>query len=458
MFIYESMGTWEEVINENLKISVVNLIILLTCILTLLYLFVSHLIYKHSEKKSIKTLKYITENSKVAIISLDFHTLKIKYTNKGFYNLTGFTRDEIERVYEGKFLSLGKGNLEEKIEEQLKDSSSICTRFEIRKKDGTFIWVYMQGFVESHKDKRTINCTIMDVDSLVREEEIQKFNEERYRIASEVAGDILFEYDIKTERMIFSDRFYDMFGVSEVIDDFIEFLKRGKSICVEDSFRIDELIEQIRYETAIQGEFRMKDISGNYVWVQLKGRKVRGKDDRYKKIYGKLINVNNVKVEISRLKEVSEVDVLTGIYNKGAIKRIVETAVTNEKNPITLIIIDVDNFKKVNDTLGHQYGDIVLSTLARKLKTTFPSVTFGRIGGDEFMGFTTENDLSKVENLAREINKITEETYENEGKICNVSTSLGIVIDSLSYDELFKKADDALYVTKKKGKNSYTIS
>lgn len=458
MFVYESMGTWEEVIYDNLKISVVNMIILLTCVLTLLYLFIAHLVYKHNEKKSIKSLKYITENSKVAIISLDFHTLKIKYSNNGFHNLTGFTSDEIDRVYEGKFLSLGKGNLQEKIEEQLKDSSFICTRFEIKRKDGMYIWVYMQGFVDNHKGKRIINCTIMDVDSIMREEEIQKFSEERYRIASEVAGDILFEYDIKTDRMVFSDRYYDMFGTSEVVENYIETLKSGKNTCKEDNFRIDELIEQIKYETAIQGEFRMKDISGNYVWVQLKGRKVRGRDNKYKKIYGKLINVNNVKVEISRLKEVSEIDVLTGLYNKGAIRRIVEAAIANAKNPITLIIIDVDNFKKVNDSLGHQYGDIVLSTLARKLKTTFPNVTFGRIGGDEFMGFTTENDILKVENLSREINRITEDTYENEGKVCSVSTSLGVVIDSLSYEELFKKADDALYVTKKKGKNSYTIS
>lgn len=447
----------ETIIEETFKISVINTVILLTCVLTLIYLFISHIIAKRKEKKALREISKITEATNVGVVVLDFDSFKIKSANNGFYKLVGFSKDEIDRFYEKKLLSMAKINQTDTLIEQLKSSNDVSLKFEMKTKMDNYLWIYLHGIVQVKREQRTILCVLMNIDSVTRKEEISKFTEERYRIASDVAQDIMFEYDIKNDRMIFSDRYYDVFGRSEVIENYLDYLVTNPNVCKDDNIRIEELINQIKYETVINGEYRLKDISGNFVWVQLKGRKVRSQDGKYRKIYGKLVNVNYFKSELDRLREVSEIDGLTRLNNKSSIISIITNTLKQKQNKVSVMVIDVDNFKKVNDNLGHDYGDMVLSDVASKLKKV-TGFTFGRYGGDEFLGISKINDYDQIVDIAKRINQMFEETYESKGIICTISASIGVAITDLNdYESAFKKADDALYNTKKNGKNGYTI-
>ena len=138
----------------------------------------------------------------------------------------------------------------------------------------------------------------------------------------------------------------------------------------------------------------------------------------------------------------------------------------NAKN--ALIIIDLDNFKDVNDKLGHMTGDLAIKDAAKKLSLIFSDKDYlGRFGGDEFCVFmcfdsslTSESILKIINAKAGDLVKTLREGYENEEfKVC-ITASIGIALypdHGDSYEELFMKADQALYHVKQNGKNNFKI-
>ena len=129
----------------------------------------------------------------------------------------------------------------------------------------------------------------------------------------------------------------------------------------------------------------------------------------------------------------------------------------------TLILVDVDYFKKINDLLGHPAGDRALQTIAKILKEIFKiNDIVGRLGGDEFCIFVDQvTDEEVIKKRLSQINERCRKDYPvNDEEVIHVSVSIGAVICTpfmKSYDDLYKYADLALYQTKRKGKDSYTL-
>ena len=131
------------------------------------------------------------------------------------------------------------------------------------------------------------------------------------------------------------------------------------------------------------------------------------------------------------------------------------------------MILDVDNFKGVNDTLGHSYGDKVLENIGVILKTTFRSSDLlGRIGGDEFavyMNIPKNQNIDSANIIKSRCEALCEafrNNYTGEDNSYKISTSIGAAIadDSIKdFAELYQNADKALYSSKHKGKDTYTI-
>ena len=157
-----------------------------------------------------------------------------------------------------------------------------------------------------------------------------------------------------------------------------------------------------------------------------------------------------------------DLDDLTSLKNKGALTReINEYLLDNTKNKGIMILLDIDHFKSINDTYGHDIGDKVIGELGDFLSNKFTKgEIIGRFGGDEFIIFIKDSDDSNYASIiANEINNETIKTIKvpDEDKI--VSVSLGIAIyrgEEKNYSEIFKKADIALYKTKEK-RNGYSI-
>lgn len=170
------------------------------------------------------------------------------------------------------------------------------------------------------------------------------------------------------------------------------------------------------------------------------------------------------------LKNEAERDLLTNLLNKKTFEGSVENMIANHSadEAGALWIIDLDNFKGINDTQGHLVGDRVLSLVADKMRETFRQRDYlGRIGGDEFAVYLTfHNQTDKreqraiIRSRAEQLRSMIGEITGGMGQEVKVSCSIGIALDpehGTSYEALYQSADKALYQSKKAGKNQYRI-
>lgn len=165
-----------------------------------------------------------------------------------------------------------------------------------------------------------------------------------------------------------------------------------------------------------------------------------------------------------RIMELANTDPLTGLPNRRAFMERMEEELARaqrEKHPLSIVLADIDHFKNVNDTYGHQIGDLVLQRFVGQLKTTSRPYDFpGRYGGEEFLFcFPGVDELlaaSVAERMREKIEDMEIMLKDDAGSI-RITASFGTASYTLeseeNVDSLIKKADDALYLAKKKGRN-----
>ena len=179
---------------------------------------------------------------------------------------------------------------------------------------------------------------------------------------------------------------------------------------------------------------------------------------------------NSVDKTFTVLTEEAHVDQLTGILNKRSFERNVDSVLKRAAGDMryALMLIDIDDFKSVNDTFGHAYGDKVLEGIGENLRNTFRSDdVLGRLGGDEFCVFMTVKGSMNAEERNQLIGRKCHELLDAlrtpddvNGEEYSGSASIGVAVypeHGSSFESLYKMADSALYVTKRRGKNDYTI-
>lgn len=173
---------------------------------------------------------------------------------------------------------------------------------------------------------------------------------------------------------------------------------------------------------------------------------------------------------VNVLDEKAHIDQLTGVLNKRSFEESADKAFHLDNSPerYALILIDVDNFKGVNDTLGHAYGDKVLAGVGNILQTVFRADDFlGRLGGDEFCVLlylpksATEQEITEyTSEKCRQLCQSFRNNYTGDDGKYKISASVGVALfphHGQSFTELYQCADKALYQSKRKGKDTFTI-
>jgi diguanylate cyclase (GGDEF)-like protein len=179
--------------------------------------------------------------------------------------------------------------------------------------------------------------------------------------------------------------------------------------------------------------------------------------------------IKSIGIIVNTLDTKAHKDMLTGVLNKGSFEERVTVALSDEntKRKCAVILLDVDNFKSVNDTLGHAYGDKVLADIGDVLRKLFGEKNIiGRLGGDEFCVFLTVpdfyriNHIKYVENKCAELCREFNSKYTGDDNGYKISVSVGAAIfpdHGTAFQKLYRCADNALYVSKRSGKDTYTI-
>ena len=171
-------------------------------------------------------------------------------------------------------------------------------------------------------------------------------------------------------------------------------------------------------------------------------------------IYYTRLLIKNIITSEDKLREMSYVDRLTGLYNRHYMMEMLEKVMTASETD-TVAMIDIDDFKKINDTYGHNAGDCVLKKLSDIMRTLCPDVVISRWGGEEFLLLIGETSgaKDKMEQLRRMVEK---EDFTFEGKKIRVTITIGLASkeSSQSLDQWIQSADNRLYAGKNNGKNA----
>ena len=178
---------------------------------------------------------------------------------------------------------------------------------------------------------------------------------------------------------------------------------------------------------------------------------------------GILRDITERKLTEKKIAHLAHYDYLTDLPNRARFLDNLDHSIAlakRNKYKVAVLFLDLDGFKLVNDTLGHDGGDLLLKVVAKRLKETIRgSDTVARVGGDEFI-FVLDN-VGSNENaalVAKKIIDVLSEPFVIDGRQCRVGGSIGISIypvDSEDNDVLIKQADDAMYLAKQSGKNTY---
>ena len=218
----------------------------------------------------------------------------------------------------------------------------------------------------------------------------------------------------------------------------------------------------------IQCVFPVCHKDGRTLWML--NRAVRHIDaDGNTCIHGILVEISQLRqaYDLERkaalaLKDKAQKDSLTQIYNASTARKLAESYIAARDASAALLIIDLDNFKNINDQYGHMFGDAVLVQTAKIIKKLFRSEdVVGRIGGEEFivlMKGTT--DLSIIRNRCNKLNELLQSMFGDQMADCKPSCSIGVALiphHADSYFSLFCCADQALYYAKAHGKRQYAL-
>lgn len=296
---------------------------------------------------------------------------------------------------------------------------------------------------------------------------IQMFNEklildERIvQIAAEKTGFAILSYGIKSKQLRFiSNTLLDMEFPKQVDNAPVEFMKY-----LPDD---EELREQVRKIFASmendrgKREFPIEFMrNGQKIHLNLQLTTMEGQNGEVRKCIGVLED----DAEEQQLREKATRDPLTGLYNRSsAIEEIEKCLAFSELSKgVThaYMILDVDNFKTLNDTLGHQMGDKALQDVADILRHHFREYDIlCRLGGDEFLVFVKNIPEKAIDRNVSSLLKKMELTYEGKGLSVKITVSAGIALVSdlsMSSEEMYRRADMALYQVKKETKNSFHI-
>lgn len=230
------------------------------------------------------------------------------------------------------------------------------------------------------------------------------------------------------------------------------------------NFNSNYISEEIRSgKNQIYFEGRVLTSNEDYRWISvLLTKESSEKDDAY--LLCLVQSINERKQNEDKLRLEAEKDPLTQLYNKMTTRSLIEECLEkNFSSQHALIIIDIDNFKTINDTRGHAVGDQILLAFANELNKNFRETDIlGRAGGDEFIVL-----IKNVQSIAMVCDKLQHLTASfkkygiDHGFPGRLSTSIGVAMfnkDGRTYEELFKKADAALYEAKRNGKDQYKFS
>ncbi|UQZ34472.1 hypothetical protein C2I18_13660 [Paenibacillus sp. PK3_47] len=323
-------------------------------------------------------------------------------------------------------------------------------------------------------------------------------SERRFRLASEGSGAYMWERDWVTGEYKLSERWYEVMGYTE---EEINSFEGGVLSIIhpddQDSANKARLEHLSGLTPIYETEYRMRTKDNIYIWFEVRGKAIVDPKDNILLFLGSLIDIskrkqtefklNNSYQELEATYEqltatqqelveqydmllenqknmhrLAYVDSLSNLPNRLCLLEAMEDYIRKPGGQAALMFVDTDNFKFINDTLGHKSGDILIRQASERLQSLVPEgVMLSRLGGDEFVIFIKDaKQRDKVMELAEDIMHAFRRSFLIGESKLYVSTSIGISFypeDGETAEEILMNADVAMYRAKEEGKSTYVV-
>lgn len=407
-----------------------------------------------------EVLTIVLKNIKAGIGLFEVgNTIRALYLNESYFDCIGYTMEEYKENQDNVFTTLHMDDREgfrDCILEHAPKGEPINYIVRGYRKDGTLGVFDVKGApIENKLNQNPIYLTVVSdiTDTSEKEQKILELKalnaqllllEERYKILEATAYGLLFEYDPHKDTMVFSYNFPNNKKRKE-IDHYSNYIKKSPLVHSSHIERFRKaLMEACRQETEGKIEYLSSVSGGGYRWHLTHYKSMADAEGNILSVLGRIEDIHDKKLEREQLNHKADVDGLTNLYRKEvAFEKMQEYVDEIPGLEFYFIILDLDDFKQINDQYGHQYGDKILKQTADALGRLFgENGIIGRFGGDEFVILTRDLDYEAVTQLLEALRK--------EVKFC-----AGIVAwrKGENIKVTFDRADKAMYQVKAGSKN-----
>lgn len=350
----------------------------------------------------------------------------------------------------------------------MQQHESICEfESQVYRKDGRIIWISEDvRAVQSSDNQLYYEGFVQDITYSKQTEAALRESEERYAFVIRGTSDGIWDWNLKTNEVYFSQRWKAMLGFrdNEISSSLEEWYNR---VHLEDILPLKQKItDYLRgITTDLEDEYRICNQDGAYLWVLCRGFVIRDADNAYR-LVGSQTDISKRKQAEEKLLHYAFHDPLTGLANRALFIERLEHSIKlvkrHENHLFAVLFLDLDRFKVINDSLGHMVGDQLLIALTQRLKRCLRgSDTFARLGGDEFVvlleNIEGDNDVIQVVQRIQQELKLPFNINEHE---IFASTSIGVILSTTAYtqaEELLRDADIAMYKAKAQGRGCHQV-
>jgi diguanylate cyclase (GGDEF)-like protein/PAS domain S-box-containing protein len=406
-------------------------------------------------RKSEEKYRALMDQANDALLVADLEG-RLLDANRTAEKMLGYSKDELLQL---QALDLHPEDEWDRVKEcfqLLRGGGFVNSEFQMRRKDGTVILVDATGARVEYGDGMLVVAIFRDISE-------RKRAEEQLRLAATVfegTAEGIMITDAAGVIVSVNRAFSELTGYEslEAIGKTPSLLKSGRHLA---SF-YREMWQESLVSGSWQGEIwdRRKDGALFPAWLTISV--VRNGDGTPRHFVGIFSDISLIKESQRRIEYLANFDALTGLPNRNLFHDRLKHAiarVARQGDGFALMFIDLDNFKAVNDALGHDAGDLLLQEAARRLeKCIRDGDTVARLGGDEFTVLLETSDGAAVARTAQRIVEVLAETFFLQGSELHVTCSIGISMhpeDGEDDQTLMKNADIAMYRAKQRGKNSF---
>lgn len=379
-------------------------------------------------------------------------------------NITGY---KIQELTDAAFISLLREEERKTAQEhflQALAGEAVNFQMTMYKKTGETIEILL-SFVPIIVDGIVVGvyAILRDITEKIILKEKYEESEQRFRIISEHAHDLITLLD-ENGRIIYASPSHEKvlgFGHKNYIDKYF-----FHNVHEYDKYILDESITlSVRRKKPCKLQIRRKHRFKGWIWHELQCSPVFNVQNQFVHMVCISRDIQSQKKYESKLKHFAFHDSLTNLPNRRFLNERLEKALKDQQelsNGLAVIMMDIDHFKSINDTMGHDIGDAVITEFGRRIRNNIRSIDFvARLGGDEFVILTPNTGPKEnIAAMAERIQEAMQIPWKIEEHSIRVTTSMGIAIapkEGATVPSILKTADIALYEAKHAGRDSYII-